>query len=286
MSEERDQKFKAIYDKSFVGFVDESDFIKMMNSLVDECEEQIQKKNSEKKKKELWNNSLPSRIIKVHNRILLAQDLIAKKNYADNFLQVYMYPGLITYLILTCFDQLGQPVIGWIFYPSWLTSNKYSDEVNNSLERIKDNLESQSFLKNSEALYMEYHKIYGVKNSFYRFIEEVLPGSVSRRLFNNIMIERYKNGQRISDWPNKKDDEVKKKWLFKTRNDYTHNLFTVESNMADGKWFNGETWYQREVNEKSEFTEVFWVTEDFTESIIDILKIGIIELIKQATDQK
>lgn len=276
------EKFKKIHNESFDGFIDEVEFIDKMNLMINFCELEVNKASTDKKKQEIWGRSLPNRIIKVNNRILLVQDLLAKINNADNFLQVYMYPGLITYLVLTCFDQLGQPVSGWIFFPDWIKSSKLESEVQKSIAKVNDRYSDELFEIKCSALYGEYHSIYGVKNSFYRFINEILPQNISRRLLDNILVERWNEKGRMPDKGNQEDDVLKKKWLFKTRNDYTHNLFTVETNMANGKYFNGEKWLQRETVQKSKFVEVFWVTEDFTESLIEALKIGILELVNTA----
>ena len=90
--------------ESMKEIMSEEEFYEKMKNKFDAIEKEISGLSSPKAQKYL-SDSIIRGVQKVHDRILLTRDLTAKVKNADNNTQVYMYPGLITYLYLTCFDN-------------------------------------------------------------------------------------------------------------------------------------------------------------------------------------
>ncbi len=79
-------------------------------------------------------------------------------------------------------------------------------------------------------MYAEYQKIYGVKTSFYRFIDEILMEEAREQLLLSVRIEQKKEGSVFID------DAIKKKaFLYESRNLFTHHLIPTGS-PARGVW--------------------------------------------------
>lgn len=130
---------------------------------------------------------------------------------------VIQYDGLVNYLLLTCFDSLGQPS-EWLSFDSWLTANKTKREREEAAAQINQPALPAAIAK---EMYTAYQRIYGVKSSFYRFIDEVLDKETRERLLSSIRIERrIEDGKAtIIDNP-----EKKKSFLYESRNLFTHRL--------------------------------------------------------------
>jgi hypothetical protein len=90
------------------------------------------------------------------------------------------------YLYLTCFDRLGQPA-DWLDFGAWLNSKKHTAERQMAIKNIPGNLRTEQM---AQKLYDGYTKIYGVKSSFYRFINEILPSNTRSKLLSSIKIEK------------------------------------------------------------------------------------------------
>ena len=118
--------------------------------------------------------------------------------------------ALITYLLLTCFDLLGQPA-PWRDFSSWLNSkgtHALAFETRaNPVEQA--NLVHQRWLSE-----------YGVKNAFYRFIDHILPPEARDNLLSSFDLTWSENPPSFGKLPTTDDD--KKKYLYKLRNQYTH----------------------------------------------------------------
>ncbi|SMD13248.1 hypothetical protein [Sporomusa malonica] len=166
-----------------------------------------------------YHNSLLGRIIAVAARLELGSRLnneeVAKRlNHQQE--------ALYTYLLLTCFDLLGQPT-EWKTYEAWLSSSNTEAERQRALNAfVGDNI-----LENSKQLYLEYQKIYGVKNAFFRFLRTVLPRNIRYKLLDSLRIIYYKEGQKVS--LGKVVD--KENYLFAMRNNYTHKAYFLEGNV-------------------------------------------------------
>lgn len=279
-------KYKTGLDKLFTEsmnqIMDEDEFYEKSKNKFDSLDEETENL-SIVKAQDVLRKSIISKIQKVHNRILLLRDLRAKIANADNFTQVYMYPGLVTYLYLTCFDQLGTPAKGWRFFPNWLDSKKHRTEVEEIVNESRDKFEADNFngIKSiTKEIYNGYHKLYGVKNSFFRFLREVIPADIRNNLLNSIVVEKWTHeNEQILDF--EVDELYKEKWLYDTRNNYTHNLFTTQTNQADGKVIGENTWMNREVILKNDGNVVVWVLDDFESTLEDTILQAIKVLIEK-----
>ncbi|ABV88164.1 hypothetical protein [Shewanella pealeana] len=122
---------------------------------------------------------------------------------------------LIEYHCLTCFDLLGQKE-RYTDFGGWIKGSKYKSERDNVL--IPTNTAQD---KIAELYHSEYQRLYGVKNSFFNFIDNILDKNHLNELLNSIRI--YQNGinDDTSEFGNEAD---KKKYLYEVRNLYTHNL--------------------------------------------------------------
>lgn len=60
-------------------------------------------------------------------------------------------------------------------------------ERNFVISKIKE----KDKMKFSEQLYLAYQEIYGVKNSFYRFIRDIIPSEIRTNLLSKIKIIIY-----------------------------------------------------------------------------------------------
>lgn len=271
-----------LYNESMRHLMEEENFYKNMTIKFEALEKEVSGL-SEVKTREILSKSIINRILKVHNRIILVRDLVAKIYYADNDIQVYMYPGLVTYLYLTCFDQLGTPIKGWRFFPEWVNSNSCSDEVHEAVDSTIDNFGSTDLGKikaGVKNIYNYYHAIYGVKKTFFRFLREILPAQKRNILLNSIFIEK------LVDETEKLafliEDVYKENWLFETRNNYTHNLFTTQTNVTTvGKSFDGKEWLLREEILTKEGVTVIWVQDNFDSILEDCVLSGIKFLIEK-----
>lgn len=139
------------------------------------------------------------------------------------------YHGLKIYLALTCFDILGQTE-EWLDFNSWLICKK----INIVKERnsIIDNIVFCNPPHYIVKVQNEYNKLYGVKNSFFYFVNHII--SEENR---NILFESISNQEIISESKILEDgtyipaigggnitltDELKLKFLFQLRNSFTH----------------------------------------------------------------
>ncbi|QEU01939.1 hypothetical protein [Pseudomonas oryzihabitans] len=142
------------------------------------------------------------------------------------------FDALMYYLLLTCFDLLGQPG-DWVPFSTWLESKKKNNERQHALESIPKNADPIAIAKHLSA---SYQAIYGVKNSFYNFILNVLTQEERDELFSNIDITRaVLGGDPCTSYPalGKITDERKKlDFLFSLRNKFTHSAVTMGSPTA------------------------------------------------------
>lgn len=150
------------------------------------------------------------------------------------------FDALRNYLLLTCFDLLGQSS-EWLDFNSWLNSKKHQVEVSKAI-----NLNSgQSALEMIKAVNCFYTAEFGVKNSFYRFINEVLLPETKAALLYSISIvyarkfityddagNEYRGSKQIKKID---DDESKMKFLYWLRNVYTHEATSIGS-PSGGVW--------------------------------------------------
>jgi hypothetical protein len=151
--------------------------------------------------------SLLGQFMTVVDRLELVQRLSTPES---SQLLLDQYEPLVVYLMLTCFDVLGQPA-EWRDFRSWL----------NGKEAATVGLTGSSPVEQSKQLYQAWSERYGVRNSFYRFINEVLPPEALERLLSSIEYLILSNPPEIRQQMG--DDDKKKRWLFDVRNRFTHS---------------------------------------------------------------
>ncbi len=129
------------------------------------------------------------------------------------------WQALCVYLLLTCFDLLGQSD-EWMDFGAWLNARKVAidKERKTALARAA---RQTGLISQSKALYREYGKRYGVRRSFNRFIDELLPLEWKGRLLDSMHMTRLALPPDLTSRP--ASEEEKKRYLFELRNNYTHN---------------------------------------------------------------
>lgn len=145
------------------------------------------------------------------------------------------YTALRYYLVLTCFDILGQPN-DWKDFQSWLISKKSKKERDSIIEK-NGNKDKIDLIK---LVHSEYSEIYGVKNSFYKFIREIISKENQQKLFDSIATSIEispdiitKDGVRSSMGKSIILEKThKEKFLFEIRNSFTHKGISIGINMT------------------------------------------------------
>ena len=128
------------------------------------------------------------------------------------------FDSLRNYLLLTCFDLLGQPD-QFMDFGRWLQASSAKEER----DAIVDALDSGSeLIQSMKSVHDKYLKIYGAKRAFYRFVEELLPTEVADALYYSVRIRKIDPEKNIEL---EKIDAPKKKlaFLYLLRNNYTHS---------------------------------------------------------------
>jgi hypothetical protein len=189
--------------------------------------------------------------------------------------------NLVVYLLLTCFDRLGQPA-PYSTFEQFLRSKKASHKRLRE-DALKSVVETD-YISTALILNQAYNKEYGVRNSFYRFIEDVLPSYQLDLLLDSIMIV---GGLYILGDSEQADDITKKKYLYALRNSYTHQ--------AESKPGTTIPFATEEIDPTSP-EKVFYFYEDirtdkmyhwvsfsqWPKVLIDCVKIGLVTFIRQS----
>lgn len=159
--------------------------------------------------------------------------------------------ALVNYLLLTCFDRLGQER-GFTTFQDWLKSKRteHACERQQVLQAVEV---TSSPLELATALADQYRSLYGVRNSFFRGIES-LSDDLQKKLLESIIITfdpiYGTHGPNAVVTPtNPLDNDVlerslKLKYLFEKRNRFTHRLeqFYVGSTPLGSFRENGPSW--------------------------------------------
>jgi hypothetical protein len=172
-------------------------------------------------------------IVKV--RLLLAQDLLEtceQYDHEEYFEEVrfkrHSWESLVMYLLLTCFDKLGQSRKNPTSYQQWLLHIKKTM----SMDSINlDVAEKSNPVDISLAFYEKYLSENSVKFNFYKGINKV-PTKKKENLLKSLRIWQLKENSKTGDveWISEKDidgvdlDDIKMHCLYELRNDFTHNL--------------------------------------------------------------
>lgn len=146
------------------------------------------------------------------------------------------FDSLRTYLLLTCFDLLGQPH-SFKDFQSWLSTTATNTERKAAL--LKAEQETQ-LLNAIKCVHREYLAIYGTRNSFYRFIKDVLPKSVQDDLYYSVRIRKIDPIKNIEIGVVETESE-KIAFLYGVRNSFTHAGVNTGS-PAGGVWEHHGKW--------------------------------------------
>lgn len=130
------------------------------------------------------------------------------------------FSALRFYLILTCFDILGQ-TDEWSDYDTWLVSNAKKNERENIFNKHRE----KDLNKLLISINKDYKEIYGVKKSFVNFIRKIISDKNRGLLYasiSGIKLLTESSGGRIDLTDKQKED-----FLFKIRNSFTHKGISI-----------------------------------------------------------
>ncbi len=166
---------------------------------------------------EVYEKSRANQIAAVAERLhlveALSDSMVAKALFAH-------FEALVIYLLLTCFDLLGQPA-PWKDFSSWLDSP----------EPDRSALSGDDPIKQAKQLRAQWSAKYGARNSFYRFLNEVLPASVLAALLDSFDIIINTNPPDICT--QMANNQQKKAFLYSMRNRYTHRALFIKGTHPD-----------------------------------------------------
>lgn len=160
--------------------------------------------------------------------------------------------ALVTYLLLTCFDCLGQKS-QFTTLPDWLKSKKehHVIERNRVLESLQPNA---THLEAACTLADRYQSLYGVTNAFYQGVNN-LPEKARQLLLSSVVVsicpEFGMHGPNVSTPSYPIEDEelalsLKLKHLYQRRNRFTHSLEQLVSlstpALSEHCGTNGSSW--------------------------------------------
>lgn len=159
------------------------------------------------------------------------EKLLRVNEYKQGFNPYSHFSGLKIYLLLTCFDILGQKD-EWKDFSSWLTSKKKDLERDQIFNRYRQLNRQEGMIK----IHEDYNSIYGVKRSFMNFANEKLPEALRVKLLNSVIILKGKvslptilsDGRILIKGGDKAEkyiasDSEKLTMMFKARNSFTHS---------------------------------------------------------------
>ncbi|GFM90405.1 hypothetical protein [Pseudomonas cichorii] len=179
-------------------------------------------------------------------RLNLAQEILEESDalpgaegysvdQAENFVHHSRHEreALVVYLLLTCFDLLGQSREFITFY-EWLSSKKTEilSEHRDAIESLA--FESDAFVESAKALHEHYNKIYGVTRAFHAGVENLPPSALAHLLASVSVSKRdpesLKPENKNTIYPTmpvtseEKLYKLKLKFLYSQRNAFTHKL--------------------------------------------------------------
>jgi hypothetical protein len=156
-----------------------------------------------------------------------------RNEFKHSFNPYSHYSGLKIYLLLTCFDILGQND-EWKDFSSWLNSKTKISERDQIFKRH----EHLDLLESMKKVHEDYNSLYGVKRSFMNFVNKKLSDQQKYKLLISVIILRGKVSQptilpdgriQIQGGGGGKaekyiaSDSEKLNMLFKLRNPFTHS---------------------------------------------------------------
>lgn len=221
-----------------------------------------------------------SRIGKI-NAIISRFDLIETLQEIPRTILWSHQTPLTVYLILTCFDLLGQPE-SWLDFENWLNSKKE--------KHIQERQQAFTFITNESDnieqcinIHNYYTELYGMRRSFYRFITDILPDKMKECLLASIDISIASLPPRSFDTKNAGEKE-KIKYLFYIRNSYTHSAQSPSGLPIKGlPEFKDKTKEYWNVIDQI-FEENCWKTimvKEWPDILYETVKVGLAEYLKQ-----
>ncbi|TND09343.1 MAG: hypothetical protein FD123_1305 [Bacteroidetes bacterium] len=202
----------------------------------------------------------------------LKEEEISKKLF-------HHWEPVIVYHLLTCFDLLGQPH-SWKTFDAWLTSSDNISERENVIAKIETKLSNVEF---SKQLYLGYQNIYGTKNSFFRFIREILPAQNRQELLESIKIHTNSMPPLIEIISEDGTDLDKENFLYEMRNNYTHKakvVHGIDFKSTFGIQNVSMTFSQR-IQEFKATKWITYMTANWPDVLEHIVKIGLAETLKK-----
>jgi hypothetical protein len=194
-------------------------------------------------------------------RLRLAQSILEESDYMEGrsgydfkrpdwwYRPRHEREALVTYLLLTCFDYLGQEK-GFTTFADWLKSKKppHILERQTSLDSLQPDA---THLEAASALMDQYQSLYGVRNAFYQGINNLTEES-KQQLFLSVRLmfipefdpNVSKCGLPLED--EKLERDLKLRHLHERRNRFTHRLEQLVSlstpSMSESGIQNGSSW--------------------------------------------
>lgn len=160
--------------------------------------------------------------------------------------------ALVIYLLLTCFDNLGQKD-KFLTFENWLKSQKPLHKEEKEII-TKSLTEETSDIDKAIKLQEGYHKIYGVKNAFYSGINTINEEE-KEKLLKSIHVtyspksedgNKIQRQQSIPIDDKKHEQDLKIKYLYSKRNGFTHSLEQYHNcsnpQASDVSIKNGSSW--------------------------------------------
>jgi hypothetical protein len=197
-------------------------------------------------------------------------------NEQSSFDEKYQIPPLSEYLLLTCFDQLGQPN-EWMAFDNWIKSKKKAKER----EQVLSNIQSNDKIQVAHDLFKGYQELYSVKNSFFRFFSHYLIEPHYSHFFNQLRIEEYLN------YPDNlrttlADSKTKKRYLFGIRNNFTHSIkSTGPYILLFSHHKDKDGWYEKQMVYGKPITQRISVTDNYYLELENAVKAGMWQLLQK-----
>lgn len=179
---------------------------------------------------------LVKRMINLNSEFIdhnLTRSVINNMGVSIGFNPYTHYSSLLNYLMLTCFDILGQQD-DWKDFNTWLVARSKKEER----ESVFRKFENVEFGEKIKKVHDEYLLRYGVKRSFHNFIEDLLSPKSKQRLINSIKVSKViRESQKLPEGgtlsgastPIEVTEKEKLNFLFKIRNSFTHQGISIGS---------------------------------------------------------
>ncbi len=190
------------------------------------------------------------------------------------------YEALRFYLLLTCFDILGQGS-EFVDFSKFINAKKFAAQRSKLIDSLPPDNDID---KNVKTMHEYYLQTYGFKKRYLYFIDNILDQEQRDRLYASIRVSKitnaFKRGVKSEDI-----SSIKKKneFLFKLRNEFTHDGKSLASgsdglfdNMAS-IWSEGKIkWtFQTQYAEKKGSYHVQYSTLRWPDEIRKILQVTV-----------